>query len=707
MANEERFHMYEGRHDFLAEGLMVPFVNQTNNNRLQMFNSHIGQAIQVDQSEPPFVFTGFENQVGTYSTGYNYLDGEWMVLKRIDKNQFSYILIIQNVNTSEYDIVYRNEAENLTEHFGHKNMNYRIDSLKAGDIIEDEILYHDQNYDENMNLQYGKNLNVAYLAYKGFTNEDAFVISESAAHKMGSWFIEKINININPNDILLNIYGDNDNYKAFPNIGETVKDGILLTSRRIAYNDINKLKDKLLDKYIEGDTRKYTHNNAMLIDMEIFCNSDMDKLSSEPYYHQLSVEYDNLKRYQAEVVQYLKPIVSNRNSKFTNELRTFYNRIASYNDPLSEFENNGRRFDNIIMEFTLMYKKPLVKGSKCTQRMGGKGVVSLILPDDQMPVISSTIEGDPIRKDTKIEMRADIITNPLGIVNRLNPSQLNEQTVNFIMKITRYRMEEMEYDVAFNYFLSVIEEMDDIKENYNTYKDIYESFESEEEKKDFVNSIIVDGAFIKEEPFWRNVNMFRLKEISKKFNIGPVSVNVDGKPIRNKMVIAEVYYIRLKHEPSHKVSARSVDNNNMSDLPTKTRDNKNSTSIISNTPIKMGEMEVTNTGIVGSLAPIEKLLDQYSNNSEDRKDFITHQLTDNPYEIKSSGKSGSIGSNNKILNSYFSSLGINVIKNEDIAELDGFMKDLSVFELESMLDEYQKDPESFNPMEYLRSNKDK
>ena len=58
-----------------------------------------------------------------------------------------------------------------------------------------------------------------------------------------------------------------------------------------------------------------------------------------------------------------------------------------------------------------------------------------------------------------------------------------------------------------------------------------------------------------------------------------------------------MYYLRLKHEPHEKFSARSVDNLNMSGLPTRTRDIKNSTSLISNTPIRLGEMGATRSTI--------------------------------------------------------------------------------------------------------------
>lgn len=155
-------------HEFQAESLLVPGTNMTNGNRLQMFNSHISQAIQLAEAEPPLVHTGFENQVGSYSTGFKKIEGNWKILKKIEKNKYNYILVVQNEDTGEYDILYRTPGTNLTEHFGATYNNDVMDSFEEEETIkEDTILYRDKNYDEDMNFQYGRNLNAAYIPFKG------------------------------------------------------------------------------------------------------------------------------------------------------------------------------------------------------------------------------------------------------------------------------------------------------------------------------------------------------------------------------------------------------------------------------------------------------------------------------------------------------------------------------------------------------------
>ena len=109
------------------------------------------------------------------------------------------------------------------------------------------------------------------------------------------------------------------------------------------------------------------------------------------------------------------------------------------------------------------------------------------------------------------------------------------------MSIIRYRMEKMEYNDAFKYLLSAIEMTDDNKENHTVYKEYYESLETEKEKELFVKDIIENGVFIKEEPFWRNMNMFDLHEIFEAFDIKPSKC--DG--IEKEIIIGEIYYLRF------------------------------------------------------------------------------------------------------------------------------------------------------------------
>ena len=94
-----------------------------------------------------------------------------------------------------------------------------------------------------------------------------------------------------------------------------------------------------------------------------------------------------------------------------------------------------------------------------------------------MPVLNDIIldgKRTRVRPDSKVNMRASVCINPQGVFSRLNPSQLTEQVLNYIMMITRYRMEEMEPVAAKELLLSVIKDIDgknEVQDNYTVYNE--------------------------------------------------------------------------------------------------------------------------------------------------------------------------------------------------------------------------------------------
>ena len=363
-------------HAMCGESILTPNANKTDCNRLQMFTNNIMQCVQTVGNEPPYVFSGFENQVGKYSTGYKFIKGEWKILKRIYKNKYNYILIIQNNETKEYDILYRKTAEWLTEHFGYKNKNGVIDRLKEGDMIDNIVISRNLNYDNVMNFQYGVNLNALYIPFAGYTNEDAIVISESTAEKMSSFFVKKIEVNVNTNDILCNIYGDDDFYKTFPDIGEDIKDSILIARRRINYsNNIYNLKDLSVIK----DDDDITYFKGKIIDIDIFSNCPIEKMKDQQYNKQVYSYLIKLKKYYKEIIDFLGKIrEEDKECIFSDDLMAEYNRCLQLSDPEAVLDSDGRIFDNYVIKFTIMYKKPLIYGSKLTGRYGRNNLIMFL-----------------------------------------------------------------------------------------------------------------------------------------------------------------------------------------------------------------------------------------------------------------------------------------------------------------------------------------
>ena len=299
-----------------------------------------------------------------------------------------------------------------------------------------------------------------------------------------------------------------------------------------------------------------------------------------------------------------------------------------------------------------------------------------------MPTIKC-IDGEKLPEDCPIVKRhADIVLNPSGVINRLNPSQLIEEELNFVSQIIRYRMWklsslELKFRTLINYLDYVNErESLELHEFYNSLDD--------NQKEEFINEIITNGIPINQEPFWNNISFDQLAKIYDHFNI----VKYDLKNITQPLVMGELYFLRLKHDPSDKFSARSVDNNNFKDLPTKSRVYKDSKAPYSNTPIRLGEMEVSNLGGLAEdgYRPILELLSSYANNTEARQNLIRNLLTTNPLDPHFDLGGKTVSNNQKILNASLAGLGIEIINSNGDSNIKKLYKNENY--------KHEEDPES-------------
>jgi DNA-directed RNA polymerase beta subunit len=640
---------FEGKHDFLAEELLMPNANKTDGNRSTMFSSHLAQFVTLKDAEAPLVYTNFENQVGKYSTaGYKKAKRDYVVIGKIEKNKYNYVLVVMDLETKEYGILTREECKFLTEHYGFKWNNDQIDSYDEGSKIESEdVLFKNDNYDENMNFGYGVNMNTAYFSYKNLTLEDAVVISKSAAKRLGSYVVHNVRISVNTNDILLNLYGDDSVYKSFPDIGEDIKDQILASRRRINY-DTALYELKNLKETRDNDDSFYA--SGKIVDVEVYSNIPEDELSKQDYNVQVKKYIDEQNNFCKEVYSKLKNIVEDPNNKISDELIHFYNNCKMQIDENVSYTYENSKFSGVILNFTILEEEPLKIGSKITGRYGNKGVISTILPDEEMP----TVEEGPFKG-----LRADICLNPLGVFNRLNPSQLIEHELNWIAKFIAKDIEnEKDFDKKKDILLGFIGEVND--EEAEIMGEFLDSL-NKKDKKEFFEEIVSNGIPLCQKPFFGNVGLDDLERIYKKYD------HVDYfkcENIATPLIIGHSYMIRLKHEPYSKFSARSTDLMNLKGLPAKSKSFKEHKQLYSKTPVRVGNMEIPNLSLANDMDSIMDLLNSYSNNEENRRELAIALLTGNPFDVNVE-LSEVESSTSKILNSLLTSIGYQI---EDVEE---------------------------------------
>ena len=625
----------------LGRSLLQPFCNTNSGSRKLMHSTHLEQRLPLIHPEVPIIQTGYENEFGKYASSFYQANSEYIVLAKIQKFQEHhnqhYYLIIQDLETGMLDIIEKIDYEFITETYGFMYDNSMLDSLEPaveGSELNDKNMIHQGDvykksmaYDEYNNRRDGVNLLTAYISTSKNT-EDSVIISESAAKKLTSPLIKPVTIIINENDILLNIYGDEYNYKSFPDIGEEVIDNLLTVVRRekkeesLFTHSYNRLTDFMMsdDKFIVS---------GKVIDVDVYCNNP-ETINHSAYNTQIKKYNDNKLRYMNELLLSVQEIQEKNN----NSLKMSYNLqkiLYEANNVLAGVQYiNDRTFTGTILKLTVLEENEIKIGDKLSDRYGGKGVVSFILPDNEMPIIAHNRE--PV----------DILFNSCTCVGRLNPGQMFETSTTFIGK----RIIDF---ILFN-ILTVDESMDLIREYMQLtgckmdefIEEMLDPNNPEELKEQYLNSIVNDsGIMLSLEPISESMTIDQLSRIYDEFTwakpyemIMPIkdsNGNIRYTKSRRPMIIGNKYGYRLKQYGEDKFSATSSSATNIRNLNTRSKANKQYKSPHTRTPIRFGDMESGNLNHMGNEI-VACIMMMYSSSPHARRS-IQSLYTGNPFDI--------------------------------------------------------------------------
>ena len=403
----------------LGKGLLQPFNDTNSGSRKIMQGIQKEQSIQLCKAETPIIMTGYENKFAYLSSNYVKTDNQYKLIDKIYKYANKYYALLYDIEHKMLHCVERVTYEYRTEIYGININNDGLDRFNKGETIpKGTTLVKSDSFDEEDNKTDGINLTTVYMAL-GLTTEDPIVVSQSAANRFKAPLFNEIEIVINENDIPLNMYGDDTYYKAFPNIGEKIKDSIVCAIRRERKDDealYSQSKERLKQLMISDTT--YI-SDGEIVDIDVYCNNP-DKLE-DMYYQQLKEYYDKnidfcIKLYKA-VDKFLD---SHPGVKMTYDMQSVYRKCKDTASGIPYIKD--KVFNNIILRIITRENKVLRKGDKITDRYGGKGVISAILPDDQMPLYFRNGNWYSV----------DAIYNSSTIINRLNPGQSFETELTWI-----------------------------------------------------------------------------------------------------------------------------------------------------------------------------------------------------------------------------------------------------------------------------------
>ena len=354
----------------------IPFLQNDDANRALMGSNMQRQAVPLLNPEAPLVCTGVEPSVARDS-GQILLAKDDGIVKEVDADHIK----IQNQKTriiTEYKLRTFVRTNQYTC-FHQKPIVKKGQKIKTGDILTDGAAIDDGW------LALGRNILVSFLPWRGSNFEDAIIISEKLVKDV----------------VFASIHIED----FFCDVRET-KLGPELTTSDIP----NVSEDKLKDLDSEGIIR---------IGAEVGSHDILVGKISPKGETDLTPEERLLRAIFGERAREIKD---------SSLLLEYGKRGRVTNVRVWEREKGAKLEPGIIkrVQVEVAEFRKIQTGDKLAGRHGNKGVVSLVLPEEEMPFLE---DGTPV----------DIILDPLGLASRMNLGQVLETHLGLAAKKLGYR----------------------------------------------------------------------------------------------------------------------------------------------------------------------------------------------------------------------------------------------------------------------------
>jgi len=450
---------------FSAAASLIPFLEHDDANRALMGSNMQRQAVPLINPEPPLVGTGMEKKIAHDS-------GQLIMANHSGK--------VTQVSGDRIVIEYKEDGKGKTPlkdeyriyKFRRSNQGTCINQrpiVEEGQIVGEGEVIADGPATSAGELALGRNLLVAFIPWEGYNYEDAIVVSEKLVKEdiLSSIHISKHEIEARSTKL-----GPEEITRDIPNVSEELLKnlddrGIIRLGAEVKPGDI--LVGKITPK---GET-ELTAEEKLL--RAIFGEKARE------------VRDSSLKVPHGESGKVIDIQISSK--KKGNELPPGVNELV-------------RVF--------IARKRKISVGDKLAGRHGNKGVISVILPEEDMPYME---DGTPV----------DIVLNPMGVPSRMNVGQILETHLGW----AAYKG----WDEPDN------PELKNIRK---------------EDGKIFCSTPIFDSA--KEE---------KIKEILKKAKLptnGKVALydGKSGEKISQDITVGYIYILKLHHLVDDKIHARST-----------------------------------------------------------------------------------------------------------------------------------------------------
>ena len=462
---------------------MIPFLENDDANRALMGSNMQRQAVPLLTTEAAVVGTGIEGKAAVDS-GVCVVAKNAGVVERSASNE----IVIKRDSDGQRDVyrLTKFSRSNQSNCYNQKPIVYKGDHIEVGEVIADGPST------DNGEIALGKNPLIGFMTWEGYNYEDAVLLSERLVQEdvytsvhIEEYEAEARDTKLGPEEITRDVPGVGEDAlkdldeRGIIRIGAEVRAGDILVGKVTPKGETELTAEERLLRAIFGEKAREVRDTSLkvphgaygiIVDAKVFTRENSDELSPG-----------------------------------VNETVRIY----------------------------IAQKRKISVGDKMAGRHGNKGVVSRVLPVEDMPFLPN---GRPL----------DIVLNPLGVPSRMNIGQVLEIHLSLAARALGFNVSTPIFDGA-----NEIDIQDTLELASDYVNTSWEEFE--EKYKDKVDPKVMEylGAHLEHRELWKGVPLGRDGKVR-------LRDGRTGEYFDSPVTIGHMHYLKLHHLVDDKIHARST-----------------------------------------------------------------------------------------------------------------------------------------------------
>jgi hypothetical protein len=417
---------------------LCPQANMDSSSRKYMFFTQMGNAVSIKNPDTPYIISTLEKEFREMNYHHR-IRCKFEVIAILPYFELGKGTYGEIEDATYVNVIYKNLDENKlgfikVDRWGKKDKKFGYEQKFTKDMmnlreggIYDTLDLTSTNAEKDGIFAYGKNCSIMYTS-KSEVAEDAFYISDAYQDMFEMDLFSSFKTYSDGRTVLLNVHGDENEYKPLPRVGDIIGSGALVMATR-EMDDDNFLsncsyKDLSYVDYIHDHLYKVDSPAARVVDVTVLHNPDGKKTNTLSVAHDMLMELAmNKKSFDLNFINRCKHYSdTHRDVDFENELYVELVRLQKLYHPKVDRQVKKQRVPTFTIEITLQYTRKVNVGFKQTTTHGSKGVISVVVPKEMMPVDANGI-------------RADIMIVSNSNMHRMNLGNLGEGYVGTAVRV--------------------------------------------------------------------------------------------------------------------------------------------------------------------------------------------------------------------------------------------------------------------------------